>query len=183
MIRQILNLLYEWGRLKNIHRSGWERVGIENPESVADHSLRAAQIGYILAKMEKYKYPERIVSMLVFHEIGETRIGDMDHVARKYLPKVNEKQAVSDQLHDIYPELIEWWEKVEYGKGTDGAIAKDADLLEGAVTAKEYQEKGYTTIYNWRDEDDLKTESAKKLFRALQDVRSDEWWIAVLFES
>ncbi|MGC9308938.1 MAG: HD domain-containing protein, partial [Thermoplasmatota archaeon] len=43
--------IYELGMLRRIRREGWRLAGIE-PESVAAHSLRAAQIGYLLACME-----------------------------------------------------------------------------------------------------------------------------------
>jgi putative hydrolase of HD superfamily len=51
-MNKLTNFLFECLNLKHIKRSGWYYAGIPAPESVAEHSLHAAQIGYILAKME-----------------------------------------------------------------------------------------------------------------------------------
>ena len=36
---------YELGLLKRIRRAGWWHVGVRDPESVAEHSLRTARKG------------------------------------------------------------------------------------------------------------------------------------------
>lgn len=48
----LINFLFECLNLKHIKRSGWYYAGVSAPESVAEHSLHAAQIAYLLAKME-----------------------------------------------------------------------------------------------------------------------------------
>lgn len=40
---------YELGLLKRIRRAGWWHVGVRDPEPVAEHSLRTAQIAALLA--------------------------------------------------------------------------------------------------------------------------------------
>lgn len=57
---------------------------IKQPDTVAEHSLNAAQIGYILAKME-WADANKVATMLVWHDIAETRIGDMHKVAIWYI--------------------------------------------------------------------------------------------------
>ncbi|MFB0965315.1 MAG: HD domain-containing protein [Patescibacteria group bacterium] len=52
MLKRITDFLFETFHLKNIKHEGWRFCGIPNPDSVAEHSLNAAQIGYVLAKME-----------------------------------------------------------------------------------------------------------------------------------
>lgn len=49
-LKKIITFIFELVQLRRIKHEGWRLVGIDNPESVAEHSLRAAQIGYILAK-------------------------------------------------------------------------------------------------------------------------------------
>ena len=100
MPNKILNFFFELAQLRRIKHEGWRTIGVENPESVADHSLRAAQIGYFLAKEENYKNPQEIVTMLVFHDIGECRIGDIHKIANRYV-EANEEQAVKDQIQNL----------------------------------------------------------------------------------
>ena len=178
--KKLINLLFEFGQLYRIKHEGWRLIGIENPKSVADHGLRAAQIGYFLARMEKYQDPYQIVTMLVFHDMGECRIGDIHKVANRYV-QANEEKAVEEQLSPLKKEgeeLMELWKETETQNTKAGAIAKDADLLEHAITAKEYLEKGYKYAENWikNVEKKLKTKSAKILLQTLKKADSNEWW-------
>jgi len=172
--------LFELGMLKRIQREGWKLLGITNEESIADHSLRAAQIGFILAKLEGYKNPETICTMLVFHDISECRIGDIHKVANRYI-HVNEKQVVEEQLNqleDIGDAISTLWDEVENQKTKAGIIAKDADLIEMVVTALELKKKYGVTIDNWIENTKkrLKTESAKQLLIQLISMNPHGWW-------
>jgi len=177
--KKILDFIFELGQLKREKRHGWLHVGIECPESVADHSLRAAQIGYILAKLEKYPKPEEICAILVFHELAECRTGDLDKIAQRYIQK-NETAVVLEQtskLEDIGESIRELTKPALSKSGRAGIISKDADLLETALTAREYLERGYKTeewITNCLAR--LKTESARKLGKALMRQKSIVWW-------
>ncbi|MDX1611481.1 MAG: HD domain-containing protein, partial [Candidatus Thermoplasmatota archaeon] len=134
--RRVLDFLFEQGQLKRIPRSGWFRAGIDEPESVADHTLRAAQLAYILAEMEGHPDPARVCAMVVFHEIGETRVGDVDRIAKRYVQRA-EEAAAKDQLEalgSIGEGIFELWRAVEEKHTPGGIIAKDADKLEAALT-------------------------------------------------
>lgn len=180
MTKDILNFFFELGQLRRIKHEGWRTIGITNPESVADHSLRAAQIGYLLAKLEKHKKPEEVVTMLVFHDIGECRVGDIHKIANRYV-KVDETKAVKDQIKPLGKfgqEIYKLWIAVENQESYAGKIAKDADLLEQAVTAKEYIERGYKFAQNWitNISKKIQTSSAKKLLKDLDKSDSNDWW-------
>lgn len=179
-LNQILNFICELGMLKRIKHEGWRVAGVEYPESVAEHSLRAAQIGFILAKMEKFKNPYKVASMVIFHDIGECRIGDLHKIANRYV-NANELEAVADQTNDldeIGAEIFKLWEETENRTTKAGILAKDADLLEQAVTAKEYLEKGYNFTQKWIDaiKLHLQTKSAQMLCAELQNCNSNDWW-------
>ncbi|MEF8879491.1 MAG: HD domain-containing protein [Candidatus Thermoplasmatota archaeon] len=179
MEEKICKFIFELGQLRRVQREGWKLCGIKKPESVAEHSLRAAQIGYLLASMEEYKHPEEVCTILVFHDIGECRIGDIHKVANRYI-KSGEEKAVKEQLEplEISDEILSLWKKCEYKRNTAGVIAKDADLLDMAATAKEYIEQGFTSARDWFDKTSkrIQTESGKLLFKKLKDMSSVEWW-------
>jgi len=172
--------MHEMGMLKRIQREGWKLLGIVNPESVAEHSLRAAQIGFILAKLENYENPEKICTMLVFHDIGECRIGDIHKVANRYV-NANEKTVVLDQtqsLGEIGESIFSLWDEIEQQKTTAGIIAKDADLLEMIVTACEIKQRQIKGVENWFENTKkrLKTQTAKRLFQELIITEPNIWW-------
>lgn len=172
-------LIFEWGVLKRIKHEGWRIAGIDNPGSVAAHSLRAAQIAFVIAKMEGYDNPHKACSMAVFHDIGECRIGDIHKVGARYID-ADEERAVKDQVSevDFGEEIVDMWKQVDERRSDAGNIAKDADLIEQAFTAKEYMERGYAFAEDWIKNvgKKIKTDSAKKLWKELQEVQSNEWW-------
>ena len=51
-MKDITSFLYEITQLKYIPRYGWFRTWNKQPESVAEHTLVATQLGYVLADME-----------------------------------------------------------------------------------------------------------------------------------
>jgi putative hydrolase of HD superfamily len=142
--------------------------------------LRAAQIGFILAKLEKYDKPLEVCGILLFHDIVECRIGDIHKVANRYVT-ADKEQVLKDQLGklgSVGEEILQLLKQMKAKDTKAGIIAKDADYLEQAFTAKEYIEKGYAFAQNWIDnvEKALRTDSAKKLLNALKKANSNDWW-------
>jgi len=179
-LENIANFTYELGQLKRVHHEGWKLAGVDIPDTVAEHALRAAQIGFMLAKMEGGVDPYAVCTMLVFHDIGETRVGDVHKLANRYIT-VDEAGAVREQtapLGAIGADILALWQQVEHKSTPAGIIAKDADLLEQAVTAKEYLEQGYSATQHWIDNvaRALRTESARQLLATLMTMPAFEWW-------
>ena len=180
MGKEIIDFFHELGLLKKIKREGWRIIGVDNPESVADHSLRTAQIAYVLAKMENHPYPEKVCALSVFHDMAECRVGDLHKIAQRYV-NADEKDAAkgqTSQLGRIGKAVFSIWEEAE-GKHTSAAIiAKDADLLEVAISAKEYSELGHKGTGDWikNASKNLKTKSAKKLVKLLRLSSPNSWW-------
>ncbi len=141
-MKDIAKFLFEVGMLKCLKHVGWWKEGVKDPESVADHNCRTAVLGYILAKLE-YADVDKVVKMCVFHDIAETRIGDMDKLAKKYIDKKeSEKKAFADQVktlpENMKVDLSSIFMEFEEGKTKEAVVARDADILEVLIQAKEY---------------------------------------------
>jgi len=177
--KHLINFIFELAQLRRIKHEGFRLSGVENPLSVADHGLRSAQIGYFLAKMEGFEDPYEVVTMLVFHDIGECRVGDIHKLANRYVD-ADEEQAVKDQLKPLADgqDLLGLWRQAETRSSIPGVIAKDADYLEKAFTAKEYMEMGYKAAEDWINNvrKHLQTKSAKKLLEEMVKMTSTDWW-------
>lgn len=179
-IGDVLDWLFELGQLKRLPRSGWFRAGVDDPETVAAHNLRAAQLAYVLAYMEDHPDPERVCTMVVFHEVGECRVTDLDHVSKVYTERA-EDRAAKEQLEDLGPlgdAVFALWEDCEQQKTEAGRIAKDADKLEAALQAREYVENGHPHAQEWIDDTRhmLETDSAKRLIAAIEERSFTDWW-------
>ena len=181
--KNITRFIYELGMLKRHKHDGYALAGVENLPSIAEHSLRAAQIAYILAFLEGYERPEEVVTMVVFHDIEETRIPDINKVANRYVTIDKDslfKEQLEERLGELGRRIRELREKVNYRYENNRAslIAKDADYLEQAFTAKELYERGYKDAWDWINnvEKALRTESARMLLEVMKNTSSTEWW-------
>ena len=179
---KLLDLIAEAGMLKRIKRSGWWMVGIPEEESVADHSFRCAVIGYVLAKMEKAD-AYKVLIMTLFGDLHEARINDMHKVAHRYLNvKEAEKAAFIEQIEglkgDIHNELKTLRHELDSQKTPEGIIARDADILECLVQAKEYADRGLSNAKKFfqKAPEHLKTKSAHKLWEEAEVWDSNTWW-------
>jgi len=154
---------------------------VQFPDSVAEHSLIAAQIGRYIAVLE-WVDPYQVVTTLVFHDLPEARIGDLHRVAARYIQGKDkaEEQICREQMEDMPwgEELRALFMAYETRSDQVGIIAKDADYLEQAFQAKIYLEQGYLVTQDWivNIGNALRTQSAKQLREELQTVRSTDRW-------
>ncbi len=182
--RDMLDFFAEAGVLKRVRRSGWWMVGIpkQEEESVAEHSFRCAVIGYTLAKMEKAD-AYKVLLMTLFNDIHEARTGDSHKVASTYLNvKEADKAAFEGQVKDLGDdvggELRALRDELDAQKTPESLIARDADILECLIQAKEYQDAGFSKAEKFlvKAPDHLKTESARRLWEEAKTWDSSEWW-------
>lgn len=177
-MKDITNFLFELGQLKRVRRSGWWLLGIEHPESVAEHSFRAAVVGYFLAKLEKVDV-NKVTLMCLFNDLHETRLNDLHKVGHKYIDfREAETKAHKDQTFNLDKDIFSLHKSFQEQKTKESVVARDADLLENAVQAKEYIDQGFKDAQKWIDaiKTILKTQSAKKLLKLIEKTSSNEWW-------
>lgn len=178
----LINLIAEAGMLKRVRRSGWWVLGIKDSETVADHSFRCAVIGYIIAKMEKV-YPYKVLLMTLFNDIHEARINDLHKMSQRYI-KLHEaedrafKEQISSLPRNIKGELADMHQEYRRQDSKEGIIARDADILECLIQAKEYNEHGFKEAFRFMKKAPgfLKTKSAKKLWLLAKRMNLNEWW-------
>ncbi|MHC4308224.1 MAG: HD domain-containing protein [Planctomycetota bacterium] len=181
-MQELVQFLFEAGHLKNVDRSGWWLLGNKDPESVAEHSFRCTILGYILAKLEKVD-TSKVIMMCLFHDVHETRTNDLHKVVQKYinLEEAGDK-ATHDQLEplkgSVGDDIVDALSELTNQESKESVVAKDADILECAMQAREYQVQGYDGAVDWLDRADekLKCESSRKLLAILKDSDPGEWW-------
>lgn len=177
-----LNFFAEAGLLKHIKRSGWWVAGIKGPESVAEHSFRCAIIAYYIAHVEKAE-PSRVMTMALFNDIHEARINDLHKMGHHYIDfRDAEKRVFDDQMRGLdesfVREMRAFRKEYEEQKTRESIVARDADILECLIQAKEYYDSGYTKAKKFFDKAPkfLKTATARNLWDSIKSWDSSEWW-------
>lgn len=171
---------YELGLLKRIRRSGWWHAGVRDPESVAEHTMRAAQLAAIIAA-EEGGDPARAAFLALWHDSQETRTGDLPHTADTYLPKPDPRRITTDQT-EILPERSREIvrgavDEYESRQTLESLCAKDADKLEMLLQAVEYRDIGVHRVEAWIESarKDLKTQTGQRIAEAAITVSPLAW--------
>ena len=171
---------YELGLLKRIRRSGWWHAGVRDPESVAEHTMRAAQLAALLAA-EEGGDPARAAFLALWHDSQETRTGDLPHTAAAYVSKPDPRRITADQTAHL-PERSRdavrgAVDEYESRQTVEALCAKDADKLEMLLQAVEYRDIGVHRVEGWIESarNDLKTETARRVAEAAMNLSPLSW--------
>ena len=175
----VVKFTFELAQLRQEARHGWQRI-FESPESVAEHTQRAAVLGYLIAHREGFDNPNLVATMILFHDMHEARTGDADIIQRKY-NKLDEQRAAADQvsdLGDVGKNILEMWNEIENTNSTAGRIAKDAEILEMAFTARELIVRGNKDAQSWINglRSRLHTKSGRGLLEIINKSDPGAWW-------
>ncbi len=166
-MEDVVKFIHEAGSLKLVPRSGWLKLGIKFPESVAEHSFRTALIAFILALKsgESAETAYKAATAAVFHDLHEARTMDLHRIAQRYVD-VDEERAAEDQLS---------WMNVELDFSDVEDYLRDADKLELAFQAVEYAEQSKHAL-KFAENIELKTEVAREIYRVLMERKNPVWW-------
>ncbi len=182
MKKDIAKFLYEVGQLKRVKRSGWWIAGVKDPESVAEHGFRTAVLAYLLARLEEADAGKAVL-MALLHDLPEARTNDSHRVVRRYADWTGvDKKAVREQSHRLpealADEVVSFFEEFEKDASPEARLARDADLLECLIQAREYQGSGYPDVADWisNAQAALTTESAKKIAAECLRTEPKAWW-------
>lgn len=180
-------------RLKYKIRSGWDEthwnVSKERLESVAEHVYGTCILALSIdSEFETNLNVDKIIKMLVLHELGEVIIGDItpfDNITPEEKMK-REHAAMKDVLGDLvkneeyFALLLEFDAK----KTREAVFAHLCDKLEADIQAKVYQDMG---CQNPLDEQEknvaFKSESIQQMLQDGAKTAFDIWyeWDKALF--
>ena len=102
----ILDFFHTSANLKKIPRQGWiDKLSIDKPESVADHTFSMAIIGMIFSDLGNYN-TEKILKIILLHDLAESITGDMTlEQISKEEKIILENNTIKKILNDLPPSL------------------------------------------------------------------------------
>lgn len=171
---------YELGVLKRMRRAGWWHAGVRDPESVAEHSMRVAQLAALIAA-EEGADPARASFLALWHDTQETRTGDLPHTVSGYITKPDPRAITADQTADLPPKsrqaVRDAVEEYEAKESAEARCASDADKLEMLLQAVEYRDTGVRRVDGWiaSARKNLKTDTARRVADAAVTLSPLAW--------
>ncbi len=146
-LKKILKFFLTLQWAKELPRQGFIAMGFKRNEadSVAAHSFSTCLLAYFLAKQlqkEGAKIdPEKTLKMALFHDVGETIVGDVGtfvkNMAGGVFKNIEEEgvKALVNEL-DSKEEIIELVEEYNGRKSMEAIVVKAADNLDALAQAK-----------------------------------------------
>ena len=165
MLFDFFNIVAE---LKKIPRKGWkEKLGLKNPESVADHSYLTAIMAMIISDLNRLD-TQKILKMSLLHDLAESITGDLmpEEISKKDKAEL-ENQTISDIFTKLPTTLAvdysKIWHEYQERKSKEAELVHEVDRLEMALQAHKYRSEGLS-------EDKLETFFSS----ARRDIKSKE---------
>ena len=194
-MEDLISFFQEMGKLKKLKRRGWVIDGVKEPESVSEHSWRTALMVMVLGE-ERNIDLERAIKMALIHDVPELIAGDIvetdkgkfyvspgTEILKEKFDKVSERGKIKieeESAREILPgEYFKLWKEFQEGNTKEARFVKDADRLELALQAYEYECDGNYTSANLRHyyaycRDKIKDPELLKLLREIEAKRPKE---------
>jgi putative hydrolase of HD superfamily len=181
---QLLEFIHNVGKLKQLKRAGWVRHGIDNVESVADHSFRLAIMSMLIGGAAKDNSNDldinKMLKLALIHDLAEIGAGDItpyDGVTPERKIEL-ETASLTNLVRDLdnSEEFLELWDEFVSNTTPESQLVNELDKLEMVFQAKEYGGTGIENLeefYTFKPET-FRNETVKKLYELLiSDNRKD----------
>jgi putative hydrolase of HD superfamily len=176
-LQRIVDFFNEAGMLRFTPRTGYQFLG-SGRENVAEHSFRAAIIGWVLARMAGADAP-RTALICLFHDLPEARTGDFNYVNRIY-NKTLPRKALEDAAFGtgLAEELVSFQDELEEAASPEAKLARDADTLDLILNLKRELDLGNKAAAAWLDSalQRLRTPVGRELGRITTETDHNAWW-------
>jgi len=173
----LINEFFETAaNLKNIPRKGWvEKLGIDSPESVADHCYITTLMAMIISDLQNLD-TKKIMKMAILHDLAESITGDFtpDTISKKE-KNILENKAMNELLNklpkSIVKEYVSLWNDYQNNTTEESEIVHDIDKLEMALQAKIYSKQGFSReelqTFLKTANSEIKNNDLKKMFETI----------------
>ncbi len=176
MVENLNNFITDIEHLKRVDRAGWVQRGIQQPESVAEHSFGTGWLSFALAP--SLGLDAEHCAMLGFvHDMAETRVGDFtpsDHIDPEEKFRLEEEAMISiaGQISNG-DHLLKLWYEVEREETPEGKFVRRMDKLEMMFQAYFYgvEQPDVDIQEFWDYADRLDFKDAAEIYRNLRDKR------------
>ena len=140
----ISEFFFQIAGLKKLPRSGWKiKVGLNNSESVAEHSYMMSVMAMVLSDLKSLN-SEKVIKMSILHDWAESKIGDFMPDEIGYDKKSELENYAMVEILESLPQGIQSdyqniWDEFLVRNTPESRLVHELDKLEMALQAKIYE--------------------------------------------
>lgn len=176
-LTRLADFLFEAGMLRRTPRTGYQFLG-SGAENVAEHSFRAALVGYVLASMAGAD-AEHTAMLCLIHDFHEARTGDFNYVNSIYNTS-KQRLAMQHALKGtgLTEVLLPLWDEQEREETPEALLAKDADQIDLILNLVEERNLGNPYAAKWLEAAlaRVASEPGKALAERIVAGDHTDWW-------
>ncbi len=145
----LFDFFYLASELKKVQRRGWKnKVGVEHPESVADHSYGTAIMAMVISDIHGLD-TGKILKMALLHDLAESVIGDFmpDEIVKENKKAVEDesmKEILAKLPENIALEYNNIWQEYLQASTKESVLVHEIDKFEMAIQAVKYSSEGFS---------------------------------------
>jgi putative hydrolases of HD superfamily len=132
--------------LKRSPRTGWFRIGVDRPESVADHSFAVGLLAWREARARGLD-AEKALLMGLLHDFHEARLGDIPSPVKRRLEAAGladaERMIMDEQWGEWAPEMLELLDELTTAESPEARLVHEMDGAEMRHQARRYLTDGH----------------------------------------
>ena len=142
----ISDFFFQIAGLKKLPRSGWRiKVGLNNSESVAEHSYMMSVMAMVLSDLKSLD-SEKVIKMSILHDWAESKIGDFMPDEIGYDKKSELENYAMTEILESLPQSIQanykkMWNEFLVRETPEARLVHELDRLEMALQAKIYEKE------------------------------------------
>ena len=140
----ISEFFFQIAGLKKLPRSGWKiKIGLDNSESVAEHSYMMSVMAMVLSDLKSLN-SEKVIKMSILHDWAESKIGDFMPDEIGYDKKSELENYAMVEILESLPQSIQsdyqnMWNEFLVRETPEARLVHELDKLEMALQAKIYE--------------------------------------------
>ena len=139
-----------WNELSKLQRTGWVQRGVENPETVAEHTMALKRLGKILGEFSETERKE-LLDMLEVHDWPEAVHGDEvilhngdDSVyaslkSTKFEKEQNALRPICEKMGSVGKTIFNLWMRFETSDDAVANFGRQLDKYQAVEKALEYE--------------------------------------------
>ena len=178
MNKNILEFYFKTLELKNVDRTGWVEVGIENPESVMDHIGGSIILAMAIATEKGLLLDmKKVYDMIIVKELKKAVYKSEESAV---IPEYEEVKPKKDTTMDMLSilsnneELKSVYDEYNEGTSKEARFVLMVSKLESDIQAKKYELDGKFTIENAKNDIKNYPENLRKELTDIENA-SDGW--------
>lgn len=175
----LLDLLLELQILDRVPRSGYVLRGVDDPESVSEHSWHVVFLVWVLGARIPGLDVHRAMEIALIHDLAELRVGDLPRTAARYFPQGAKDQAESAAMEEVLAPLPEpardLYAEYQARETPEARLVKACDKLQLMLKVSVYESWGARGLAEfWRHPENFpeaEFEVVREVFEELRHLR------------